>query len=359
MTGNNLAISTLVGIALAVIVGGAGWVIASSPSTVSREGLRLGAPSEGNPVYVVVQAGDDAATIGRRLEASGIIDSAASFQRLAKITGAERNLAAGEYEFVANTSTLDAVLRIRDGLTSARVVAVPEGMRLEEIGNLLERRGVVKSGEFLAAVNALATSGTSLDPDLLQSRPMAATLEGYAYPATYSFSRSIGPNEVVLTMVKALSERLTPALRAEARAQGLTIHEVLILASIVEREVVDATERPLIAAVYRNRLKIDMPLQADPTVQYAVAARPGNVVEYGYWKRVLSLQDLQFDSTYNTYTKRGLPPGPIANPGIDSITAVIRPAPTNHLYFVARNDGSHAFSETFEEHQRNVEQYQR
>jgi UPF0755 protein len=101
-----------------------------------------------------------------------------------------------------------------------------------------------------------------------------------------------------------------------------------------------------------------MALQADPTVQYAIAARPGNVVEYGYWKRSLSLQDLQFDSTYNTYAKRGLPPGPIANPGMDSILAVIRPAPTDHLYFVARNDGSHAFSETFEEHQRNVEVYQ-
>jgi UPF0755 protein len=359
MTGNVLG-SALVGIVLAFVLGGSAFVVLTSPGSVAREGLRLeAAPEDTEPLIVVVQEGDNAAVIGRRLQSAGIIESATSFQRLARITGAERNLAAGEYEFVPGTATLDAVMRIRDGLTASRVVAVPEGMRLEEIGNLLERRGVVKAGEFLQSVNTIATTGTALDPDLLQGRPSSATLEGYAYPATYSFSRSVTPSEVVLTMLKALSDRLTPDLRAEARTQGLSIHEVLILASIVEREVVDPDERPMIASVYRNRLKIDMPLQADPTVQYAIAARPGNVVEFGYWKRVLSTQDLAFDSAYNTYTRRGLPPGPIANPGIESITAVIRPATSNHLYFVARNDGTHAFAATFEEHQRNVEQYQR
>jgi UPF0755 protein len=358
MTGNLLG-SVLIGIALAVVLGGSAYVVASSPGSVAREGLRLEAAEEADPVIVVVQQGDNASVIGRRLESAGIVDSADSFQRLAKITGAERHLAAGEYEFVPGTATLDAVTRIRDGLTAARVVAVPEGMRLEEIGALLERRSVVTAGEFLQAVNTIAAQGTAIDPDLLASRPAAATLEGYAYPATYSFSRSVTPSEVVLTMVKTLSDRLTPDLRAEARAQGLSIHEVLILASIVEREVVDPDERPLIASVYRNRLKIDMPLQADPTVQYAIAARPGNVVEFGYWKRELSAQDLAFDSAYNTYARRGLPPGPIANPGIESITAVIRPAKNNYLYFVARNDGTHAFSATFEEHQRLVEQFQR
>jgi UPF0755 protein len=354
---SNFVMSALVGIAFAAVIGGAAWAVIGSPSSVPRTGVRLAAAGE-EPVFIVVEDGDSAATIGARLVNAGVIDSGSSFQRLAKITGAERSLAAGEYEFLPNSSTLDVVLRIRDGLTSARVVAVPEGMRLEEIGNLLERRGVVTASEFLAAVNGLATTGSALDPDLLASRPAAATLEGYAYPATYSFSRNITPAEVVLTMLKTLSDELTPELRAEARGQGLSIHEVLILASIIEREVVIPEERPLIAAVYRNRLAIDMPLQADPTVQYAIAARPGSIVEFGYWKRILSAQDLQFDSSYNTYTKRGLPPGPIANPGIDSIVAVIRPARTNHLYFVARNDGSHAFAVSFEEHQLNVERYQ-
>jgi UPF0755 protein len=162
----------------------------------------------------------------------------------------------------------------------------------------------------------------------------------------------------VLTMLESLSTRLTPELRAEAEAQGLTIHQVLTLASIVEREAVLPEERELVASVYRNRMEDDMPLQADPTVQYAITARPGSVVEFGYWKRQLSLQDLQYDSTYNTYVKSGQPPGPIACPGIESIVAVIRPARTNFLFFVAKNDGSHAFSETFEEHQANVRRYQ-
>jgi UPF0755 protein len=346
------------GVLLAVFVGGAIWVVAGSAGSVSGQGVNLPRGASDEPVYITVEKGDNAAAIGKRLEAAGIIESAASFERLAKLSGAERTLAAGEYEFTARTSVLDALARIRDGLTAARIVGVPEGMRLEEIAALLEKRGVLKASEFLAAVNALATNGSGIDPDLIQSRPRASTLEGYLYPATYGFNRSVSANEAVLQMVKALSDRLTPELRDEARAQGLSLHQVLTLASIVDREVVNPEERALIASVYRNRLKLDMPLQADPTVQYAIAARPGSIVEYGYWKKVLSAQDLSFDSNYNTYTKRGLPPGPISNPGIDSIVAVIRPAKTDFLYFVARNDGSHAFSATYEEHQRNVARYQ-
>jgi UPF0755 protein len=358
MNGNSLLPSVLLGVLLAVFLGGAVWVILGSPDSVSSTGLSLPAGGSRDPVYITVQKGDNASTIGRRLQNSGIIESGTAFQRLAKLTGAERKLAAGEYEFVPGTSVLDALSRVRDGLTAARIVAVPEGMRVEEIANLLDRRGVVKASEFLAAANALATSGSGIDADLLGSRPRSSTLEGYLYPATYGFNRSIGANEAVLQMVKALSDRLTPELREEARAQGLTLHQVLTLASIVDREVVLPEERPVIASVYRNRLKLDMPLQADPTVQYAIASRPGSIVEFGYWKRQLSSQDLAFDSTYNTYAKKGLPPGPISSPGIDSILAVIRPAKTDYLYFVARNDGSHAFSTTFEEHQRNVLRYQ-
>ncbi len=350
--------SALMGVLLAVFLGGGIWVILGSPGSISSTGLSLPPSGSQDPVYVTVQKGDNASAIGKRLQGSGVIQSATSFERLAKLTGAERSLAAGEYEFVPGTSVLDALSRIRQGLTAARVVGVPEGMRLEEIAALMEKRGVVKAADFLAAANALATTGSGIDADLLASRPKSSTLEGYLYPATYSFSRNITANEAVLQMVKALSDRFTPDLRDEAKAQGLTVHQVLTLASIVDREVVLPEERPLIASVYRNRLKQDMPLQADPTVQYAIAARPGSIVEFGYWKKVLSKQDLQFDSSYNTYVKKGLPPGPISSPGIDSILAVIRPANTTYLYFVARNDGSHAFASTFEEHQKNVSRYQ-
>jgi UPF0755 protein len=350
--------SVFVGVALALLIGGGGWLIYTSPRAVPATGIVLTAAQDSDPIYITVNAGDSAPAIAKRLEAAGIIDSAGSFSLLARMTGADRRLAAGEYEFTAHTSPLDAVTRIRDGLTSARVVTIPEGLRLEQIADLMQQRGVVSANDFLAAVNATAASGTNIDADLLSSRPGGGILEGYLYPATYSFARNITAQEAVLIMLQTMSQRFTPELRAEARGQGLSVHQVLILASIVEREVVNPDERPIIASVYRNRIAVGMPLQADPTVQYAIASRPGNVAEYGYWKKELSLQDLQFDSSYNTYTRSGLPPGPIASPGIDSILAVIRPAETNYLFFVARNDGSHAFSETFEQHQRNVQLYQ-
>ncbi|HLG12573.1 MAG TPA: endolytic transglycosylase MltG [Dehalococcoidia bacterium] len=356
---NSYVNSALIGVAIALIAGAA-WLIYTSPDSISRSGVKL-APAETStgPILISVEAGDSAADIGRRLEASAIIDSGTSFERLARIIGAESNLAAGEYEFLPGTSVMDAVSRIRDGLTAARIVTIPEGRRIEEVAALLEERNVVSADAFLAATNSIATSGSDVDRDLLSSRPASATLEGYLYPATYSFSFRVEAPEVVLKMVDALATRFTLQLREEARAQSLSVHQVLTLAAIVEREAVLPEERPIIASVYRNRIDEGMPLQADPTVQYAITARPGSVVEFGYWKRSLSLQDLQFDSTYNTYVKSGLPPGPIANPGIDSITAVIRPATTKYLFFVARNDGSHAFAETFEQHQANVARYQR
>ena len=351
--------SLIAGAALALILGAAAWVIYGSPGSVSRSGVGLQAAAGGNPVLIKVEAGDSAAAIGRRLEKAGVIESAGSFRLLAELTGSAAGLAAGEYEFNRGTSVLDALTRIRDGLTAARIVTVPEGLRLEEIAALLEKRNVVPAADFLAAANTLATSGNGVGPDLIAGRPASATLEGYFYPATFSFPRIAGAQEVALAMLRSLSQRLTPQLREEARQQGLTLHQVLTLASIVEREVVLPAERPVVASVFRNRLRIEMPLQADPTVQFAITARPGSVVQFGFWKRELSAQDLQFDSPYNPYARKGLPPGPIANPGIDSILAVIRPAATSYLYFVARHDGSHAFAASFEEHERNVLRYQR
>lgn len=355
---NSLISSAMAGLALALALGVAAWMILGSPGAVPSRGVELSAASSDEPVYITVQAGDSAGSIGKQLEEAGVIDSAGAFQRLASLTGAERTLAAGEYEFTRETATLDALIRIRDGLTSTRIVGFPEGMRLEEVAALLEKRGVVSANDFLAAANQIATSGTGIDADLLSSRPRSATLEGYIYPATYSFSRSITANEVVLTMLDAMADRFTPELRAAARAQGLTVHEVLTLAAIVEREVVIPEERPIIASVYLNRLDEGMPLQADPTVQYAITARPGSIAQFGYWKKELSMQDLQFPSAYNTYVEVGLPPGPIGSVSIAAIEAVIRPASTNYLFFVARNDGSHAFTETFEQHQLNVQRYQ-
>ncbi|HEU5322420.1 MAG TPA: endolytic transglycosylase MltG, partial [Methylomirabilota bacterium] len=142
--------------------------------------------------------------------------------------------------------------------------------------------------------------------------------------------------------------------RSEALDAGLTVHGVLTLASIIEREAKVAAERPIMAQVFLKRLRLGIPLEADPTVQYALAEDPQSVDEFGYWKAPLGLDDLQLDSPYNTYLYGGLPPGPISAPRMDSILAVIRPADTNYLFFVAKPDGSHAFAKTFEEHEQNI-----
>lgn len=355
---SSILTSALIGVLLAVSLGGAAWIVNGSPRSIPGQGASVSLAPSSDPVFIEVRAGDTAASIGQRLQREGVIDSASSFELLARITGAERRLAAGEYEFQPGTSVLDAVNRIQRGLTSARLITVPEGLRMEEVAALLERRGVVSARDFLAAAASFQPTDATT-ADLLASRPPGHSLEGYLFPATYSFSSRATAQDVIGAMVKVLDERFAPALREEARQRGLSVHQVLTLASIVEREVLVPSERRTIASVYLNRLQREMLLQADPTVQYAASLVPGSVERFGYWKKELTVADLQFDSPYNTYVRGGIPPGPIANPGLESILAVIRPEQTSYLYFVARPDGSHAFSTTFEEHVANVERYQR
>jgi uncharacterized YceG family protein len=349
----------LQGILAMIVVGAASWIIATSPDDLPRRGGTLDVLQGGEPVQIKVEAGDGAGKIGDRLQQSGIIDNAASFQRLAKISGSETGLAAGEYEFLPGTSVLDALVRIRSGLTAVRVISIPEGLRIEEVASILERRGVMKGSDFLLAASVF-NGGQGVDPLLIGARQPGASLEGYLYPATYSFGRSVRPEDVVLTMVKALSDRFTPALRQEAQSKGLSVADVLILASIVEREAWRSEDKPLIASVFLNRMKLQMPLQADPTVQYALVP-PGGAPKTGsFWKPDLSADDLKLNSPYNTYVKPGLPPSPIASPSLESIMAVIRPANTKYLYFLAKpSDGSLVLAESFEEHERNVARYLR
>jgi UPF0755 protein len=349
----------LQGVLAVIVVAVASWIVTTSPSDLPKTGHAQDVIAGGQPVLIKVEAGDGAGKIGDRLQESGVIDNAASFQRLAKISGTETGLAAGEYEFLPGTSVLDALLRIRGGLTASRIIGIPEGLRIEEVANLLEKRGVVKASDFLLAASVF-NGGQGIDPLLIGSRQPGASLEGYLYPATYSFGRSVRPEDVVLTMVKALSERFTPALRAEAESKGLSVQQVLTLASIVEREAGHSEDKPLIASVFLNRIKEQMPLQADPTVQYALVP-PGGVPKSGsFWKPDVSADDIKLNSPFNTYTRPGLPPSPIASPSLESIVAVIRPATTKYLYFLAKpTDGSLVLAETFAEHERNVARYLR
>jgi UPF0755 protein len=333
------------------------WVIAGTPGAALQDEPSIAAlptPSGSDVAIIEVAEGDGAGDIGRRLEEAGVIRSARLFDILVALMGVEDEMVAGHYEFNRAMPTLQVIGRLRRGVTMPLTVTVPEGLRSEEVALLMEREGIVSADGFQRAL----ASGEH-DFDFLLERPPGVGLEGYLFPATYGFSRGVSAEEAVQRMLAAFDAQVTPELRQAAQATGLSLHQAVTLASIVEREAAKADERPLIAGVFLNRLRLGMPLEADPTVQYALANDPGNVERFGFWKQGLTLGDLQVDSPYNTYVNGELPPGPICNPGLASLEAVAHPAQINYLYFVARDDGSHVFAETLEEHLRNVEQYQR
>ena len=328
----------------------AGWALPSEQAVPPAP-----SPNAGQTATIVVSKGDNARTIGDELEKAGVIRSGTWFRMLAEIEGVQNDLAAGSYVFQQDSDTQAVLDRIKVGILQPQVlVTIPEGLRIEQIADLLGRSGVGDTQALLAAMQSGSYSG-----DLLNDKPAGSTLEGFVFPDTYYFPLKAKPQDVVNEMLAALNDRFDPSLRAAAQAEGLTDYQVLTLASIVEREAQVPEERPIIASVFLNRLKAGMPLQADPTVQYALAQNPDSVTQFGWWKQDLTEDDLRVDSPYNTYTHTGLPPGPICNPGRAAIDAVVHPAQTSYLYFVAKGDGTHAFASTLAEHNANVQKYQK
>jgi UPF0755 protein len=344
----------LAGILLAVVMVAIGiWQITETPGSVLDEEPPTVLPTStpGETVIITIQEGQGAQEVGEKLEDEGIISSGLLFRVLVALEGYEGKLVAGDYEFEKGTPTLEAVERIRRGQTAPLVVTIREGVRAEEIAELMEDKNVVSAEDFLEAIESW------YEFSFLYTKPYWANLEGYLFPDTYFFGRSMTTEEVVQQILENFDQRFDSELREETAVAGLSVHTVLTLASIVEREAQVAEEQPIIAAVFLKRLRRGMPLEADPTVQYALGSDPASVARYGYWKQELTAADLEVDSPYNTYRNTGLPRGPICNPGLASIQAVLRPAQTNYLYFVARADGSHVFAETLEEHLSNIEQY--
>lgn len=337
-------------LALAALVS---WVIYTAPDSVldDASGRPLPALAQGDePVLITVEEGQSAESIGRELADAGIIRSGRLFEVLVGLRGVSGALEAGEYEFTPGMATLTVVDRIASGRTASNRVVIPEGRRAEEVARILDDAGVVEADAFLAALTV-----SQYQQPFLADLP-GDSLEGFLFPAGYEFSRQTTPQEAVDMLLRGFQENVASTL--QMAGQPLTLFEVVTLASIVEREAVVPEERPVIASVFLNRLQAGIPLQADPTAQYAIAADPASVEQFGYWKQGLTLDDLRFDSPYNTYVYPGLPPGPICNPGLSSVEAVVRPASTAYLYFVARDDGTHVFAETLEEHLANVERYQ-
>ncbi len=300
-----------------------------------------------------IQPGETAASIAPRLEQQGLIRDAELFRLLVRYRGVDNQLQAGEYELSPAMNMEEIINYLTQGRTKAIKLAVIEGWRSEEIAELAVESGLGSRDEFMDLVRLGEYNHT-----FLQGRPLGSppSLEGFLFPDTYLLPTDASPADLIREMLNTFDKRLTPAMREQAKLRGMTIYEVVTLASIVEREAAIPQERPIIASVYLNRLKQGMYLQADPTVQYAL----GFQEEQGTWWRKLSEEDLEINSLYNTYKYAGLPPGPICNPGLASLEAILQPAETEYLYFVRndlKGDGSHVFAKTFAEHLANMQKY--
>ncbi len=342
----------VVGFLVVVVTAIAVWQISESPDTIPEDApVAVPSAPPGQPIDVTIVPGQSPAEIGQVLEELGVIESDVQFRALVALLGYDRVLQAGDYEFRSGMPALEVVYLMRRGSIATREVTIVEGWRLEQIADALEEHGIPRE-EFLAAARA-----GEYDFDFLADLDPEQSLEGFLFPDTYTFRRSDTARDIIEGMLQRFDDKIPPALREEATQGGLTFHEILTIASLVEREAQLDEERPIIAQVFLARLSLGMPMEADPTVQYAIAADADSVAEYGYWKHELTQEDLEVDSPYNTYGVPALPPGPIASPGLASIIAVIRPADTEYLFFVATLDGSHAFAETFEGHLENVNRY--
>jgi UPF0755 protein len=290
------------------------------------------------PILIDIPRGARTAEIAERLESVGAIRSRWTFLGL-HLLRSTQTLKAGEYEFDQPASTLAVLRKLVRGDVSFEVLMVPEGSNRFEIAELVAAQGFSTREEFLRATE---------DPRLVAALdPNATDLEGYLFPDSYRFPRHARPNEIVRAMVSRFRE-VYSGLRPQTA--GRSTREIVTIASLVEKETWMRQERPLIAGVFYNRLRRGMALQADPTVAYAT------LIATGYTGRI-RLSDLELPSPYNTYRNKGLPAGPIANPGRASLRAAIQPAKTDYLYFVASAGGGHSFSKTLAEHNRAVAQY--
>ena len=299
---------------------------------------------EGQEQFVEIPQGSGTSAMGKRLADAGVIRSATSFRLAVWMRGSARRLQAGDYRFDRPMSTAEVVDKISRGDVFVRALTFREGLTMREMAAHYESSGFGSAQDFLAAARR-GEMVHSLDP-------AAKDLEGYLFPDTYTLPRRATAEQLVDRMVARFQKVMTPELKAQAAERGLSVRELVTLASLVEKETGKPEERTIVAGVYSNRLKIGMGLQCDPTVIYALmlAGRYDGNIRKG---------DLQIDSPYNTYRYAGLPPGPIAAPGEASLHAAAKPADVPYLYFVSRNDGSHVFSTTLDEHNRAVNEFQR
>jgi UPF0755 protein len=291
-------------------------------------------------VEIEVRRGESLSSVAKKLRTQRVISGSELFRILARVQGVDKKVHAGLYRFDRPLSPLAVLDGMVLGRTVFHKVTIPEGFTARDIAELLADKGLVKRERFEREAE---------NPETLARLGLTDKgIEGYLFPTTYYFRALSTEQEIIGTMLAQFEQMFTPEMMARAARMGFTTHEIVTLASIIEKESSHAAERPLVAAVFHNRLRIGMPLQSDPTVIYGLQDFNGNITR----------RDLRRPSPYNTYTIPALPPGPIANPGLESIQAALAPAAVPYLYFVSKNDGSHFFSKSLREHNRAVRKYQ-
>ena len=292
------------------------------------------------PAEVRVEQGEPLSAVVRKLREQRVITNEKLFSLWARMTGAEKKIHWGLYRFEPSLSPRDVLDRMVVGKGIFQIVTVPEGLTVNEIADLLAQMQIADKEKFIAETG---------DPEVLgQLGLQDKGLEGYLFPSTYHFTPSTPERDIILAMAEQFRKVSRPLLEQYQGATSLSPHEIITLASIIEKETGVEAERPLVSAVFHNRLKLHMPLQSDPTVIYGLKDFNGN----------LTRKNLSDPSPYNTYRIPALPPGPICNPSVSSIKAALQPADVPFLYFVSKNDGTHLFSENLEAHNRAVKTYQ-
>lgn len=303
---------------------------------VSVFAAACGAKPSGPKIAVQVPPGASFAQIADSLEARGIIGFKPAFRLAARVTGSDSKVRPGTYGFRKGEAWKQILEDLREGRVMTAKLVIPEGRSTPDIASRIAAITGMDSATILSRL---------LDDSAAKRFDVPGpTLEGYLYPATYDFPLNISPDTVIARVVGAYKRTWTPARQARADSIEMSEREVITLAAIVEKEAKKRDEMPLIASVYHNRLRIGMPLQADPTVQYALGTHRERLL----YSDIRSVEK----NPYNTYQNRGLPPGPIGSPSALAIDATLRPATTKYLYFVARKDGSHVFTTSLAEHNR-------
>lgn len=328
----NLIIIGVICVAIAGLIGGLVWSVFDYAGKPTNENI--------SEQSFTVLPGQHLEIITQRLLASGIIRDPLRFKIFSRIKGYDKRIKAGEYTLSAALSPKQVLEIMVSGKVALHKITIPEGFNLSQIAVIMDDAGLVDQNKIMR---------TASDSTIIKKMGLSSTsLEGYLFPDTYHFPRGMTTEKILATMVNRFREIYTEQWQQRAEQIGMNTHQVVTLASIIEKETGAAFERPLIASVFHNRLTKGMRLSSDPTVIYGLSEFDGN----------LTRKHLKTPTPYNTYMRKGLPPGPIANPGVGSLEAALYPAETDYLYFVSKKDGTHQFSTNLKAHNRAVRKYQ-